>query len=1122
MRRRDFIKGIGGTAAGWRTRTLLGAAALQAPTKLMLASPAAAQATISLPIEIVPQIGHSDYVTSVAFSPNGHTIASGSDDRTVKLWDAQSGRELRTLMGHAYGPRSVSGAVWGVAFSPDGRRIVSASGDKSLKLWDTATGGELRTLAGHDAAVLAVAFSPDGRSIASGSVDGTLKVWDAASGRALRTLVRHGSSVRAVAFSPDGRTIVSASDDKTLKIWDAASGPALRTLARHSDAVTAVAFSLDGGTIVSGSRDKTLKVWEPASGRELRTLEGHSSEVSGVAFSPDGRTIVSASYDKTLKLWNAARGNALRTLSGHTDRVFAVAFSPDGRTIVSGSYDETLKVWDAVSGRALRTLARRSDVVTAVAFSPDGRTIVSGSTNRSPKRWTFVELPGATPLPDSSTLKLWDAASGRELHTFAGHGSWVSAVVFSPDGRTFVSVSDDKTLKLWDAASGRDLRTLAGHSDDVKAVAFSPDGRTIVSGSDDETLKVWDVASGRALRTLVGHDSAVQAVVFSPDGRSIISGGKDLKVWDTTSGRVLSTLAGNDSWAYPVAFSPDRRRIVSASSDNSLKLWDTATGGVLRTLVGHDAAVLAVAFSSDGRTIVSASYDKTLKLWDAASGNELRTLSGHGDRVFAVALSPDGRAIVSGSRDATIRRWNLAGELLTTSISTSGGEWLTITPEGFFTASDKGADLLGAVRGLENYSIDQFYQQLYRPDVVRQKLSFNSDRVKYAADKVNLGTILASKAPPVITIVSPGEKSEVGSNGITVEAKLAHRETDNNGGVGRVEWRVNGVTRAVEDFQLPAGVREKTIARQLALPPGDNVIELVAYNKANLVASLPAAVSVSVKPVATHPKPMLHVLAIGVDKYPKPQIDDLRYSVGDAKAVLAAFELFKSDKKTYADVVTHGLFDEQVTAQNVRAEFKRLGTIIRPNDVFVLYLAGHGITLDGRFYFVPHNAEGTLADLNVASAIGQNQLQDWLTEVPAFRSVLIYDSCESGSATEDRSGFRGLQQLVAAEKLSRSMGRTVLSATTDVTAALEGYEKHGVFTYVLLDAFAHADRDNDGQITTEELAEYLRAKLPALTEDLVKKYPDLKLFRQEPQVKLSGAPFALIPRANIADINRLR
>jgi Caspase domain len=395
--------------------------------------------------------------------------------------------------------------------------------------------------------------------------------------------------------------------------------------------------------------------------------------------------------------------------------------------------------------------------------------------------------------------------------------------------------------------------------------------------------------------------------------------------------------------------------------------------------------------------------------------------------------------------------------------------------------------------------------------------------VKYAADKVNLATILDSKAPPEITIVSPGEKSEVGSDGVTVvEAKFAHRHTDNNGGVGRVEWRVNSVTRAVEDLQLPAGVREKTIARQLALPPGDNVIELVAYNKANLAAALPAAVSVTVKSATLRPQPKLYVLAVGVDKYPKPRIEELNYSVADAKSVLAAFELFKSDKKTYADVVTHGLFDELVTAQNVQAEFKRLGTIIRPDDVFVLYLAGHGVTIDGRFYFVPHNAKGTLADLTVESAIGQNQLQDWLTEVPAFRSVLIYDSCESGSATEDRSGFRGLQQLVAAEKLSRSMGRTVLSATTDVASALEGYEKHGIFTYVLLDAFARADRDNDGQITTEELAEYLRAMLPALTEDLAKKYPDLKLSRQEPQVKLSGAPFALVPRADISDINRVR
>jgi WD40 repeat protein len=301
-----------------------------------------------------------------------------------------------TLTGH-------TSSVWSVAFSPDGKLLASGSVDKTIKLWDVATGREVRTLSGHTSWVTSVAFSPDGRLLASCScgkvenyncVQGEIKLWEVASGREVRTLTGHTDWVWSVAFSPDGRLLASGSLDKTIKLWDVASGRLVRTLSGHTNAVTSVAFSPDGRLLASGSLDYTIKLWEVASGSEVRTLSDHPWYVLSVAFSPDGRLLASGSEDKTIKLWDVASGSRVRTLTGHTYGVNSVAFSPDGRLLASGSGDNTIRLWDVASGRLVRTLSGHTNAVNSVAFSPDGRLLASGSGDNTIRLWDISDLVG--------------------------------------------------------------------------------------------------------------------------------------------------------------------------------------------------------------------------------------------------------------------------------------------------------------------------------------------------------------------------------------------------------------------------------------------------------------------------------------------------------------------------------------------------------------------------------------------------------------------------------------------------------------------------------------------------------------------------------------------------------
>ena len=546
---------------------------------------------------------HENAVNSVAISPDGKRLVSGSDDKTLCLWDLEDfdGKPEKLSNGHI-------DRVWSVAFSPDGKMIASGSEDETVRWWiltDRKTMPQA-PLQGHDGAVYSVAFSPDSKLLASGSHDRTVRLWNLEDPSADSIILSgHTQRVNSVAFSPDGTLLASGSDDGIVRLWDLTnSSPSSIILQGHEDAVYSVAFSSDGNTLASGSADKTIRLWEPQDPDAIPVvLSGHDAPVRSVAFSHDEKTLISGSDDTTVRLWNPEHPSASPViLQGHTESVTSVIFSPDGQTLTSGSKDYTVRQWNRQpSGSVPFELRGHTNTVWSLAFSPDGHFLHSISKNQA-LLWDMQHL-------DTPPL---------EEREYEEAGNFVA---FSPDGTTLASGGDD--VRLWDLRNPDEKpKPLDSHEDLgwVWSVAFSQDGTILVSGGDD--VRLWDLTSHDAKhkQTLEGHKGTVYAVAFSPDGRFLASGGRGqiIQLWDLTSSNATSgrSLQGHEGTVYATAFSPDSKFLASGSADKTIRLWNLeAPSAAPIILRGYDQDVTSLAFSPDGETLVSGSNDYIVRIW---------------------------------------------------------------------------------------------------------------------------------------------------------------------------------------------------------------------------------------------------------------------------------------------------------------------------------------------------------------------------------------------------------------------------------------------------------------------------------------------------------------------------
>jgi eukaryotic-like serine/threonine-protein kinase len=496
--------------------------------------------------------GHSDKISSLAFSPDGTVLASASWDCSVKLWDVASKNPVPRVL------TTYTSAALGVAFSPDGKYLVTTGSEPPLRIWKVGTGeAVLPELAGHTGWGNVVTFSSDGRLLASTGHDGTIIVWDFAARTARHQLLGHSGPVFALAFSPDGRLLVSGGTDQTIRKWNPWTGEQLAMLRGHEDSLKSVAFSPDGQWLLSYDSAGATRLWDLTSPQEGRVLTGFTNWVEAVAISPDDKSVAAAGgHGFITKLWDVASRRELATLRGHTNNIWCVAFSPDGKWLATGSFDKTVHLWNVArkDRPELRQAMTHGAWVLGLAFSPDSRTLVAAG----------------------DYLQAWDLITGGETNLIEGQIGDVTAAAFAANGDRLATGNRDGTLTLWDLRTRKPIRSFESH-EGIQCMAFSHDGMLLATGSDRGAVNLYDPSSLHTMPAQVGrHSWRVDTVAFTRDDRTLASAsaGGTLRLWNLATRQSALTLKGQITG---VAFSHDGTFMVTSEADGTVRLWPAAS-----------------------------------------------------------------------------------------------------------------------------------------------------------------------------------------------------------------------------------------------------------------------------------------------------------------------------------------------------------------------------------------------------------------------------------------------------------------------------------------------------------------------------------------------------------------
>ncbi len=1103
------------------------------PSKQMRGSTWTKQSTIT----IQPNVGDLSRATEcfwcegygALFAPNGKLLAV-NERILVKLWDISTGRPLRTLDHSAY--------FLDFSFTPKGDRILTLHTDGIIRTWDTLSGmlldsSKLLQLSDDNNRVLSgKLWHAPGRNVVVVTSDvGLVVVWDYVRRQRLmevRVADRMNGKVDIARLSIDGTRLIAAGEG-VVKFIDLKTKRTMRTIKiREDEHITVVGILDDRNVLIKSS-------WNGCDG-ELRLVDISNSEpryesidaTDSCSALSDGRLDwenstgqVNAFYRESerrlyiartgapgLRVWDMAGQRQVTTIPWLTEesgRLIAIDASYSIAAVAGRNRVSIVRLADGGVVTAMRTFGRR-DVLAVMSY--DERELLMRASDDEKQNIAIWPLERVAPRFHSFNLpseyKIWHASieaglvlatnekdewivysmnTGEETAHFSiVAGKYVFRSRLSPDGsKALVGAVLENDLGtvtyLIDVKSNTELLAIEPgiargedgkeYQDYVSSFAFSPDGKRFVVGLRSGAGEVWSVDTRRLVTRLHKADDQTTQMYFSPDGQYVIGGswGFEIFVWRVDSGKLVRVFR----------FPPTSHHPRSGAF-----------------AVSHESELIAAGTAQSSGSSGDAGRERSVYVWELGTGKLRFVLRGHESFVTALAFTRDNRWIVSGSYDGTIRYWDRkTGSLAATFATSVDDQWVMLTDKGFFAASANAGNLLSVVRGLQAVSIDQIWQSLYAPDLVREFLVGDPNReVESSAASANLVKVIDSGPAPTVAITSPTPDGRSATDLVSVSARV----TDRGKGIGRVEWRVNGITAAVTAKPAGAGP-DYTTTQELALDPGDNVIELVAYNGSNLLASVPARTTIKLDAAAFAVKPKLHILAIGINGYtdrgwtPRGQSSATRFpplalAVKDSTAFAsdmrqAAAGLYEEVRITYAH-------DTDSTRAGLEKVIDKLAGEIHPRDTFILFAAAHGKSENGRFYLIPQDFQSG-PDALARTAIGQDMIQDWLANrIKAKKAVILLDTCESGAliAGHARARTEVAASDAAVGRLHEATGRPVLTAAASGKPAWEGYKGHGVFTWALIDALRNGDANGNGTIELSELVAHVQDRVPKISAEL--------------------------------------